>query len=141
MTDEKQSPKPEAETEVPAKAKRRRFSAKYKARILREAAACKERGELGALLRREGLYSSHLAEWRKQADKGQHDALEPKKRGPAPRVVDARDKRIAELERENARLARRIEQAEVIIDVQKKVSQLLGIVLPTVDEREPDGES
>jgi hypothetical protein len=82
-----------------------------------------------------------LAEWRKQAEKGQHEALKPKKRGPTPRVVDARDKRIAELERENARLGRRIEQAEAIIDVQKKVSQLLGIVLPTVKDREPDGES
>lgn len=122
------------ETEVSAKAKRRRFSAKYKARILREAAACTERGELGALLRREGLYSSHLCEWRKQAEQGQLSALEPKKRGPTPKEVDERDKRIAELERENARLHRRVEQAEAIIDVQKKVSKLLGIVLPTDEE-------
>jgi len=123
---------------VPAKATRRRFSAKYKARILREAAACTERGELGALLRHEGLYSSHLNAWRQQAEKGQLEALAPKKRGPEPKVVDVRDKQIAQLQRENARLGRRIQRAEAIIEVQKKVSELLGIVLPTPQEQEDE---
>jgi len=127
-------PKSKPETEVPAKGTRRRFSAKYKARILREAAACTERGELGALLRREGLYSSHLTAWREQAEKGQLEALEPKKRGPVPKVVDPRDRKIVELEREIARLERRAERAEAIIEVQKKVSELLGIALPTPEE-------
>ena len=134
----KPRPKLEAETEVPAKGTRRRFSAKYKARILREAAACRERNELGALLRREGLYSSHLAKWRQQAEKGQLQALEPKKRGPVPKVIDARDRRIAELERDNVRLARRVQRAEAIIEVQKKVSQLLGIALPAPEQQEDE---
>ena len=122
-------------TEVSPKAKRRRFSAKYKGRILREAEACTERGEIGALLRREGLYSSHLAQWRQQAEMGELQALEPKKRGPVPKVADPRDRRIIELERENARLERRAAQAEAIIEVQKKVSELLGIVLPDPKEQ------
>src|SRR5512139_1058474 len=88
------------ETEVSAKAKRRKFGAEYKRRILREAAACTEPGSLGAFLRREGLYSSHLCTWREQAERGEIAGLTPKKRGPAPKVVDPRDKRIAELERE-----------------------------------------
>ena len=120
---------------MPAKGTRRRFSGKYKARILREAEACTARGDLGALLRREGLYSSHLTQWRQQAAKGELRALEPKKRGPVAKVADPRDRRIAELEQENARLQRRAARAEAIIEVQKKVSELLGIVLPTPKEK------
>jgi transposase-like protein len=135
MTNVTPLPKPKAPIEVAAKGTRRRFSGKYKARILREAEACTERGELGAFLRREGLYSSHLAQWRQQAAKGELQALEPKKRGPAPKVADPRDRRIIELERENARLERRAAQAEAIIEVQKKVSELLGIVLPAPKEQ------
>jgi transposase-like protein len=119
------------ETEVNAKAKRRRFTAEYRQRILREAAACTQRGEVGALLRREGLYSSHLTIWRQQADQAQREALKPKKRGPKPKATDERDKRIAQLERDNAKLAHRAERAEALVEVQKKVSQLLGIALPT----------
>jgi transposase len=123
------------ETEVVEKATRRRFTAEYKRRILREAAGCKERGELGALMRREGLYASHLAKWREQIEQADLAALAPKKRGPEPRVVDQRDRRIAELEREVKKLGRRAERAEAIIEVQKKVSQLLGIALPTIEEQ------
>ncbi len=121
-------------TEVSEKAKRRRYSAEFKARILREAEGCAAPGELGAMLRREGLYSSHLASWRAQAMSGQAAGLEPKKRGPAARVVDARDKQIADLQREVAKATRRAERAEALVEVQKKLSQLLGIALPGPEE-------
>lgn len=118
-------------TEVTPKARRRRFKAEYKRRILREAAACTERGELGALLRREGLYSSHLTEWRKQAERGELAGLSPKKRGPKAKPVDPRDKKIAQLERELKKLSRRAQRAEALVELQKKVSEMLGIALPT----------
>jgi transposase-like protein len=124
------------ETEVSDKAKRRRFSTAYKQRILREAAACTEPGAISALLRREGLYSSHLFTWRHLAERGEAAALTPKKRGPQPKANDERDKRIIQLERDNAKLMRRAERAEAMVEVQKKVSQLLGIVLPTPEEQE-----
>ena len=122
------------ETEVSDKAKRRRFTTEYKQRILREAAACTEPGGIGALLRREGLYSSHLCTWRQCAERGERAALSPKKRGPQPKAIDERDKRIAQLERDNAKLARRAERAEALVEVQKKISQLLGIAQPTIEE-------
>jgi transposase len=121
-------------TEVTAKAKRRRFSAEEKRRVLQAAAACTQRGELGALLRREGLYSSHLMKWREQAERGEIAGLTPKKRGPEPKVVDARDKQLAEQQRLIAKLTRRVQRAEAIIDVQKKLSQVLGIALPPIDD-------
>jgi transposase len=124
------------ETEVSDKAKRRRFTAAYKQRILREAAACTEPGAISALLRREGLYSSHLFTWRRLAERGERTALTPKKRGPQPKANDERDKRIAQLERDNAKLVRRAQRAEALVEVQKKVSQLLGIALPTSDEQD-----
>ena len=108
-----------------ATATRRRFSAKYKLRILAEAEKAAP-GELGALLRREGLYSSHLSKWRKQRDDGALAGLTPRKRGRKPRPVDPQARRIAQLEKENERLQRKLEQAETIIEVQKKLSQLLG---------------
>lgn len=114
------------QTEVTEKAKRRRFTAEYKQRIVREAAACREAGEVGALLRREGLYSSHLADWRKGAADGELAALTPKKRGPQPKAVNPRDRELLEAQREVARWKRRAERAEALIEVQKKVSQLLG---------------
>jgi transposase-like protein len=117
------------ETEVVAKSQRRRFSAEYKRKVLQEVAACKRPGELGAVLRREGLYSSHLTKWREQEKRGD---LAPKKRGPKARVVDERDRRIAELEREKARLEAELEKSKVIIDVQKKVSLLLGVETPDI---------
>ena len=124
------------ETEVSDKAKRRRFTAKYKLRILREAAACTERGEMGALLRREGVYSSHLTSWRGQAERGELAGLTPRRRGPKPKPVDPRDKRIAQLERELKKVNRRAERAEALVEVQKKLSELLGIALPTVPDDE-----
>jgi transposase-like protein len=119
---------------VSAKATRRRFTAEEKRRILREADGCTQRGELGALLRREGIYSSHLSAWRAAAAKRELEALAPKKRGPVPKVVDARDRKLVEQEREIARLTRRAERAEAIVDLQKKVSEILGIPLPDSDE-------
>ena len=112
--------------EVAERAKRRRFTAEYKLRILRKADACKGDGDIGALLRREGLYSSQLAAWRRQRDELTKAGMKARKRGPKSNAVDPQVKR---LERENARLKERLEQAETIIDFQKKLSKLLGIPL------------
>ena len=115
--------------EVVPRAKRRRFSAEYKLRILEEAEARSERGQIGSLLRREGLYSSHLTTWRQQREQGQLEALSPKKQGCKPSVDEALAKELAELKRENQRLGNRLQQAETIIEVQKKLSGLLGLTL------------
>ncbi|MBC8451235.1 MAG: transposase [Planctomycetes bacterium] len=123
-------------TEVLSKATRRRFTAKYKARILREADASTEPGEISALLRREGLYSSHLTKWRKARERGELAALAPKKRGRKAKRRDARDAQIAELERENGKLRARLERAEVLLDLQKKVADILGRPL-TENSEEP----
>ena len=117
--------------EVPAKAKRRQFSAEYRLRVLREADGCKVPGDVGALLRREGLYSSHLVLWRRQREAGALSGLRSQKRGPKPK---AQDPRVKQLEKENARLQRRLKQAETIIEIQKKVAGILGIPLKTLDE-------
>jgi transposase-like protein len=117
------------ETEVTAKARRRRFSAAEKLRVLREADRCTKPGELSALLRREGLYSSHLSTWRAARQRGELAGLTPRARGPKAKPVDPRDRKIAELERETRRLQARLERAEGLIAVQKKVAQLLGIPL------------
>jgi len=124
--------------EVLPKAERRRFTAEYKLRILAEADACTQRGEIGALLRREGLYSSNLTTWRRQRDEGTLAALKPKQRGRKAAVPDPMALEIERLRKENARLANRLKQAELIIDVQKKVSQILGITLDTPKESEND---
>ncbi len=113
--------------EVPAKARRRRFTAKYKLRILAKADRCSKPGDVGKLLRQEGLYSSILSRWREQRETGALAALRPKKRGRKPRPVVPQAKRVAELERENARLRQKLGKAETIIEVQKKLSQLLGM--------------
>jgi transposase-like protein len=113
--------------EVVPRAKRRYFSAEYKLRILEEAEACSERGQIGSLLRREGLYSSHLTTWRRQREQGQLDGLSPKKRGRKPSVDEALVKELAELKRDKQRLENRLQQAETIIEVQKKLSGLLGL--------------
>ena len=117
------------ETEVVAKARRRRFTAAEKLRVLKEADGCTRSGELGALLRREGLYSSHLATWRAARQRGELAGLAPRARGPKARPVDPRDRRLAEQTRVIARLEARLERAEGLILVQKKISQLLGISL------------
>jgi transposase-like protein len=118
------------EVEVSSKPTRRRFTADYKRKILKEAAGCTERGAIGALLRREGLYSSHLIAWREAAERGELAGLTSKKRGPKAKVVDARDRELAEKNREIVKLKKRIERAEVMLDIQKKVAELLGIALP-----------
>jgi transposase-like protein len=115
--------------EVVPRAKRRRFSAEYKLRILEEVDACHEPGQIGALLRREGLYSSHLTTWRRQREQGQLEALSPKKWGRKPSIDEALAKDLAELKREKQRLENRLQQAETIIEVQKKLSGLLGLTL------------
>ncbi len=113
--------------EVTPKAKRRRFSASYKLRILEESDRCTKPGQIGALLRREGLYSSNLTSWRRQRDQGQIGALSPKKRGPKP-VPDATMVReLTKLREQNQRLEQKLKKAELIIEVQKKVSALLGL--------------
>ena len=115
--------------EVAAIAKRRQFSSKEKRRILAAADRCNEAGAIGALLRREGIYSSQLATWRRQRAAAEHVALEPRTRGRKadPSIAEAR--RVAELTKDNERLRRKLAQAHTIIDVQKKLCTLLG--LPT----------
>jgi len=117
--------------EVVERGTRRRFSAEYKLRILREADACKGDGDVGALLRREGLYSSHLVSWRKQRDEG----LIARKRGRKANPLSAR---IKELERENARLKKRLKRTDLLLDIQKKASELLGIPLNSPDIEDED---
>ena len=117
------------EVEVVAKAERRRFTAEYKQRVLQEADRCKQPGEIGALLRREGLYWSNLITWRKQRQSGELAGLRGKRRGPERREKNPLVDRLRELERENARLKRRAERAEGIVELQKKVSEILGIDL------------
>jgi transposase len=121
-------------TEVVAKAQRKRFTAGEKLRILREVDACQGSGEIGALLRREGIYSSYLTTWRRQRERGELDGLAPQKRGPKP---DPQAVEIARLKRENERLQKRLEQAEFIIDFQKKVAQMFGGTLETPDLDDP----
>ncbi len=123
------------EVEVLAKAKRRRFTLEYKRRILREADRCRKRGELGALLRREGLYSSHLSVWRAAREQGKLGGQGTRKRGPEARPPDPRDKKIAEQGREIARWQQRAERAEALVEVQKKLSALLGIDPHPTDEQ------
>ena len=115
--------------EVAAIARRRRFSGSEKRRLLAEADRCKESGELGAFLRRERIYSSMLASWRKQVGKAELAALAPKKRGPKP---DPSARQIQQLNRDNVRLRHELERARLIIDAQKKLCVALG--LPTADE-------
>ena len=124
-----------AQTEVMAKARRRRFAAAEKLRVLTEAERCTKPGELGALLRREGLYSSHLAAWRAARKRGDLAGLAPRPRGPKAKPVDPRDKQLVQQAREIARLQARLERAEGLIELQKKVAQLLGNPLPNEEER------
>ena len=131
-SDRTQRPDPEVKPATP----RRRFSAREKLRILEEADACTEPGEVGALVRREGIHSSYLSRWRQARDRGQLDGLSAKKRGPKRTV----DKELAEekamLRRENERLRARLKQAETIIKVQKKLSQMLGLQAPAQESTE-----
>ena len=121
-------------TEVSSKAKRRVYSAEYKLKVLAELDSCTQPGEVGAVLRREGLYSSHIVEWRRSRDRGELDS--PKRRGPKARVPDERDRAIAALEREVSRQKARAERAEALVALQKKVADLLSL---STDE--PSGKS
>jgi transposase len=124
-TNEKKAPQ-DSPTEVVAKATRRRFTAKYKLRILKKADACEAHGALGELLRKEGLYTPHLALWRKQRELGAIAGLAPKKRGPKPVERDERDQQIEALRKELDALTARAERAEALLELQKKVAELLS---------------
>ena len=134
---ERRSPGPDGvpDPEVVARPKRRQFTIEYKLRVVKEADACKEPGDIGALLRREGLYSSHLVLWRRQREQAASTQLKSRKRGPKAKVQDPR---IKQLERDKARLERRLKRAETIIEIQKKVHELLGIPLKNLDADEID---
>ena len=121
--------------EVPEKTPRRRFSAKYKLEVLKRADACTQPGELGALLRKEGLYSSNLTTWRRQRDQGLLNALSPKKRGRKKIEKNPLAQEVATLQKETERLRRKLKNAETIIEVHKKISEMLGI------SQDPDEES
>jgi transposase-like protein len=118
--------------EVLERARRRQFTASYKLRILEEADQCSVPGQLGALLRREGLYSSHLAEWRRHRAQGTLAALGPRRRGQATPAINPAE--FARLRHENERLARQLATAETIIDIQKKVSTLFGLTQPSAND-------
>ncbi len=125
-----------SEVEVMAKPTRRRYSAEYKVRILREADASTGPGEIGALLRREGLYSSNLTAWRKQREKRELEGLGQKRRGPLPKENNPLVDKVKALERETARLRARAERAEGLVELQKKVSEILGIELKHNEEKD-----
>ena len=123
-----------------SKAKRRRFTAEYKRTVLQEADACTESGQIGALLRREGLYSSHLVTWRHARERGELEGLAPKKRGPKAQEPNPLARELAAKEREIARLKAENAKLQIICDVQKKVSLLLGVTLPTLPEDDESTE-
>jgi transposase len=128
--------KSSTEVEVVAKAERRRFTAEYKLKVLREAEDCQRSGEIGALLRREGLYWSNLTHWRKQRESGELAGLTAKRRGLQHQERNPLAERVRELERDNARLKRRAERAEGLVELQKKVSEILGIELQKSVEKD-----
>jgi len=115
--------------EVPEKRQRRQYTAVYKKRILEEAERCADSHQVGAMLRREGLYSSNLTTWRRQREAGTLAGLKPRKRGRKAQPENPLKKQLEALNRENTRLSEKLRKAEIIIDVQKKVSELLGISL------------
>lgn len=116
--------------EVQEKPERRRFTAEYKMRIIKEANGCTDKGQVGELLRREGLYASHLSNWRRLREQGSLASLKEKKRGRKRKPNDAATQQLKRLQGENRRLTERLRQAETIIDVQKKVCEMLGIATP-----------
>ena len=126
-SDSKQNNVTFPDPEVPEKKSRRKHTAKYKLRILEEADACNQLGQIGALLRREGLYSSSLTTWRRQREKGLLQVLTPKKRGRKEKEINPLAKRVSQLEKENRRLEQKLKKAELIIEAQKKMSEILGI--------------
>ena len=123
---------PPSDPEVAATAKRRQFSSSERRRILAAADRCSKTGQIGALLRREGIYSSQLATWRKRRETTEYVALAPQKRGRKADPAIAEARRVTELTKDNERLRRKLAQAHTIIDVQKKLCTLLG--LPTAED-------
>jgi transposase-like protein len=124
-----------ADPEVSARPKSRRFTAEYKLRVVAEADRCDKPGQIGALLRREGLYSSHLSQWRKQRDAGALGALKAHKRGPAVAAPNPLAREVAQLQKDNARLEKKLQKAKAINEFQKKIAELLNIPMkPFVDE-------
>jgi hypothetical protein len=132
-------PSEDQEVEVLTKARRRNFTVEYKLGVLKEADRCRASGEVGALLRREGLYSSQLYRWRLARERGELAGRGTRKRGPKARPVDERDKRIARLERDKRKLEARLARAEGLIEAQKKMAELFGTELP--ETREADERS
>ena len=136
-------PKPKSKkTEVVAspqhdRRQRRRFRAEDKARILREADACTERGQLGALLRREGIYSSHLSTWRAQRERDGWGGLQAKSPGPKPKK-DAKDRTIEQLQKRNAKLDKELRISQALIELQEKAHEILGMALPRIDDSSED---
>jgi transposase len=135
QTAARQAGRVERNAEVLERPVRRRFTAQYKERIVREAESCTQSGQIGALLRREGLYSSHLDKWRRKLAQGGRAALLEAKRGRKPKRMPLEVEN-EELRKRNARLQRRLKQAEAIIEIQKKVAEMLGVPLARIDECE-----
>ncbi|MCP4603619.1 MAG: DNA replication initiation control protein YabA [Proteobacteria bacterium] len=135
MIEKKNNERPDPEVNATP---RRRFSGQEKLRILEEAEVCTEPGEVGALVRREGIYFSYLSRWRRARDRGQLEGLKSKKRGPKKSVDQELVKENVALRRENERLRVRLQQAEMIIDVQKKLSQILGVEMATQESIESE---
>lgn len=122
--------------EVPEKAQRRQYSAEYKLRILAEVDHASQPGAIGQILRREGLYSSHLITWRRQRDEGALMALGPRQRGRKAKVINPLARKVAELEAKNRKLEKRLHEAQIIIEFQKKVADVLGIPLSRPENEE-----
>jgi transposase-like protein len=129
MSTTKSSPQLVPDPEVRARTGRRTFTAEYKAKILAECDGATAPGAIGAILRREGLYSSHLVDWRRDRALGELEGLAPKKRDRKPKAVNPLSSEVARLERENARLQDRLRRAEILLEAQKKLSEVLGIQL------------
>jgi len=133
ITGGRAAPRPDPEVVARAKAKRRRFTAEYKRKILAQTDAAKGSGDIGAVLRREGLYSSHLTKWRREREDGILEGLTPQRRGPKVKADPVAGEN-QKLRRENERLADQLRKAEIVIDVQKKVAMLLGRPFPAEDQ-------
>jgi len=125
------------ETEVKAGKTRRIFSVEYKKQLLQQIDACTKRGQKGALLRKEGLYSTQVSEWRVLLENGALDSSSPKKRGPIPRVADPKDQIIASLQAKVTRLSSRLEKTEALLELQKKVGDILGWSLKEENNEKP----
>lgn len=126
------------ETEVTERPSRRKYSVKYKLQILNEIDSSAKAGEIGAILRREGLYASTVANWRLQKKKGLMEGLSPKKRGPKSSGPDEKDKQIKELELQNRKLQRKLARAHLLLDIQKKISEITGTPLSEAKDEEDD---